>query len=138
MSDIRPWWTYETFSVSWLAPGKHVLVYPISSNNILNVVLFVTTKREDLDTTQESWTMAGDVDSIRRDFKEFDTPVQRIIELMDTNPSKWILYDRQPFKQWIFARGKVALLGDAAHAMLPHQGKLTHPSPGDSRLTILP
>jgi salicylate hydroxylase len=83
--------------VSWLAPGKHVLVYPISSNNQLNVVLFITTKKEDLASTQESWTRAGDKDPVRRDFKEFDTPVQRVIELMDTDPSKWILYDRQPF-----------------------------------------
>jgi len=122
MLEVRPWWPFETFSVLWLAHGKHVLVYPISSNNILNVVLFVTTKKEDLDTTQESWTMIGDLDSVRRDFKEFDTPVQRIIEHMDKNPLKWILYDRQPFKQWVFAGGKVALLGDAAHAMVPHQG----------------
>ncbi|KAL1969663.1 hypothetical protein VTN77DRAFT_8216 [Rasamsonia byssochlamydoides] len=123
MSEVQGWWPFDTYSVSWLAPGKHVLVYPISSNNILNIVAFVTTKKEDLgDTTQESWTMAGDKDSVKRDFSEFDTPVQRVIELMDTQPQKWILYDRQPFKRWVFAGGKVALLGDAAHAMLPHQG----------------
>lgn len=129
MSEVQGWWPFDTYSVSWLAPGKHVLVYPISSNKILNIVAFVTTKKEDLgDTVQESWTMAGDKDSVRRDFSEFDTPVQRVIELMDTQPQKWILYDRQPFKKWVFAGGKVALLGDAAHAMLPHQGRDSFPS----------
>jgi hypothetical protein len=30
------------------------------------------------------------------------------------------------FKKWVFSGGKVALLGDAAHAMLPHQGKIQY------------
>jgi salicylate hydroxylase len=76
---------------------------------------------------KESWTLAGDKDSVKEEFKEFDSTVQRIIEYMDTNPQKWLLFDRMPFKEWIFSGGKVVLLGDAAHAMLPHQGK--NPSP---------
>ena len=41
---------------------------------------------------------------------------------MDERPSKWILNDREPLEQWVWASGKVVLMGDAAHAMLPHQG----------------
>jgi salicylate hydroxylase len=129
ISKLRDWWPFQTYSVAWLARGKHMLVFPISSDNTLNVVSFVTTKKEDLgDTTQESWTMTGDKDSVRHEFRDFDAPVQRIIEAMDTKPLKWILYDRQPSKQWVFAGGKVVLLGDAAHAMLPHQGETPFPS----------
>ena len=42
---------------------------------------------------------------------------------MDEKPSKWILNDREPLEQWVWANGKVVLMGDAAHAMLPHQGE---------------
>lgn len=41
---------------------------------------------------------------------------------MPTNPSKWLISDREPLEDWIWAGGRVVLLGDAAHAMLPHQG----------------
>ena len=39
---------------------------------------------------------------------------------MPSQPSKWILNDREPLQQWV--HGRFVLVGDAAHAMLPHQG----------------
>jgi salicylate hydroxylase len=122
MSSLRDWWPFDFYSIAWLAPGKHLLIYPISNNETLNIVAFVTTTKEELGDTKESWTLTGDKADVLREFKDFDAPAVRAIENMNTKPHKWVLYDRQPFKQWVFADGKVALLGDAAHAMLPHQG----------------
>ena len=34
---------------------------------------------------------------------------------------RWGLFARRPLARW--SRGPVVLLGDAAHAMLPHQGQ---------------
>jgi salicylate hydroxylase len=123
MSALNEWWPFDYYSMAWLAPGKHFLIFPVSQDKILNIVAFVNTKKEDLGDTEESWTLAGDKADVEREFKDFDTPVRRVIENMNTKPNKWVLYDRQPFQKWVFAGGKVALLGDAAHAMLPHQGK---------------
>lgn len=128
ISKLEDWWPLESYSAAWLAPGKHFLVFPISQNKILNIVGFVTTKKEDLGDAKESWTLTSDKESVRKEFAEFNSTVQRIIEYMNTSPLKWVLYDRQSFKRWVFAGGKVALLGDAAHAMLPHQGRLAHPA----------
>ena len=41
--------------------------------------------------------------------------VQKLIELMEDEPGCWALYDRLPYKSWVFENGKVVLMGDAAH-----------------------
>jgi salicylate hydroxylase len=99
-----------------------VLVFPISQNRTLNIVAFSSAKEGPLEEAKESWTLKGDKGEVQREFKDFNETVQRMFEHMDTKPLKWLLFDRMPFKEWVFAEGKVVLLGDAAHAMLPHQG----------------
>ena len=122
ISDISPWWPYSTYSVSWLCKDKHFFVFPISRNETLNIVAFVSTPEETLGGLRESWTSTGDREELMSDFADFDDTVKKVIRCMDPRPSKWILNDREPLEQWVWAGGKVVLLGDAAHAMLPHQG----------------
>ncbi len=59
---------------------------------------------------------------MERDFQGFDRCVQDLIQLMNERPSKWSINDREPLDRWHWMGGKVVLLGDAAHAMLPHLG----------------
>jgi salicylate hydroxylase len=122
IDKVRNAWTLPTFSALFMAPGKHFLTFPISNSKILNVVGFVTTPWEKLENTTESWTLASEKAVVKEEFKDFTAAVQTVIENMDTNPLKWILFDRKSSPEWIFSGGKVALLGDAAHAMCPHQG----------------
>jgi salicylate hydroxylase len=122
ISDIQDTWPIHTFATVWVAPGKHFLTFPVSDNKTLNVVGFVSTPLENLEYAQESWTLAGEKAEVEREFEDFAPAVQSIISKMDTNPLKWILFDRKPLDKWTFSGGKVVLLGDAAHAMCPHQG----------------
>ncbi|KAF9883421.1 hypothetical protein FE257_003504 [Aspergillus nanangensis] len=122
MDKIQDKWPLSTYAALFMAPGKHFLTFPISNNKILNVVGFVSTPWEKLGDVKESWTLAGDKQEVEEQFKDFAPAVQAVIENMDTNPLKWILFDRKSSPEWIFSKGKVALLGDAAHAMCPHQG----------------
>lgn len=123
IEKIKDKWPIPSYGALFMAPDKHFLTFPISSNKILNVVGFVSTPFEKLGDVRESWALAGDKKEIEEEFKEFAPVVQDVMQNMDTNPLKWILFDRKSSPQWIFAKGKVALLGDAAHAMCPHQGK---------------
>ncbi|KAH7153658.1 hypothetical protein EDB81DRAFT_649045 [Dactylonectria macrodidyma] len=122
IEDLADDWTLPTYAALFMAPGKHFLIFPISGNKIINVVAFVSTPWEDLSEAKESWTLAGDKSAVQNQFKDFAPAVQTVIQKMNTNPLKWILFDRQSSPEWIFSGGKVALLGDAAHAMCPHQG----------------
>jgi salicylate hydroxylase len=53
-------------------------------------------------------------------FRGWHPSVVGIVEALDAT-SRWALYDREPLPAW--TSGRVTLIGDAAHAMLPHQGQ---------------
>ena len=66
--------------------------------------------------TRESWTDRGDVKGLRSAFSDWDPNLRAIIETIDET-FIWGLFDRGPLPHW--SVGRVTLLGDAAHPMLP-------------------
>lgn len=121
IKDVQDW-PFPSYSVLWLAKHRHFLVFPISRNEQLNIVAFVTKGESEVKDVVESWTSICDRKEVETDFEGFDEPVQNIINLMPEQPSKWRLNDRKPLDRWHYMDGKVMLLGDSAHAMLPHLG----------------
>jgi salicylate hydroxylase len=101
---------------NWLGLGKHFLVYPVRANQLLNYVGFVATDEQ----MRESWSAPGDPAMLAREFAGWDPLVEAIIGQVETT-FRWGLYDREPLPTW--TRGRLTLLGDAAHPMLPHVGQ---------------
>ena len=97
---------------NWVGHGGHVVTYPLRRGEILNFVGAV--ERDDWQV--ESWTEQGTRDECARDLGRWHDDVQAIIRNIDT-PYKWALLGREPLAH--FARGRVCLLGDAAHPTLP-------------------
>ena len=120
--NVESWWPYPSYAAMWLAHGRHFLVYPVRDNKLLNIVAFVRTPTDRLGPLKESWTSQGERTECQKDFEHFPETVQKIIALLPDHPSKWLLNDHEPSSCWVFGNGKVILLGDAAHAMLPYQG----------------
>ncbi|WP_216354274.1 FAD-dependent monooxygenase [Gordonia sp. i37] len=106
----------QAASQLWMGDRKHFLVYPVRRGELINYVAFVPSTRE----LAESWSAPGDPDELRRSFEGWDPVVTGLLERVETT-HWWGLYDREPLTEW--TSGRLALLGDAAHPMLPHLGQ---------------
>ena len=119
-----PWWPERIFQV-WMGAGKHVIVFPVRAGRMLNFVCFVPAE----EAMRESWSAPGDPDALRAAFAGFAAPVTELLQQVDST-FWWGLYDREPLAEW--TRGRLALLGDAAHPMLPHLGQGANQSVEDA------
>ncbi|MGH3366826.1 MAG: FAD-dependent oxidoreductase [Nocardioidaceae bacterium] len=100
----------------WMGEGKHFLVYPVRRGELVNYVGFVPTDAQ----MKESWSAAGDPVVLAREFAGWDTRVEHLLDQVEVT-YRWGLYDREPLSSWTL--GRLTLLGDAAHPMLPHLGQ---------------
>jgi salicylate hydroxylase len=113
--DLVPDWPAACWEM-WLGEGKHFLTYPLRAGTLINYVGFVPADAQ----MRESWSAPGDPDALRREFAGWDPRIGALLEQVRTT-FRSALYDREPLAAW--TRGRLTLLGDAAHAMLPHLGQ---------------
>jgi salicylate hydroxylase len=110
-----PQWTAAAWQM-WLGPARHFLTYPVRGGQLLNYVGFVPADAE----MKESWSAPGDPDTLRAEFAGWDPRVVALLRQVQST-FRTALYDREPLPIW--TRGRLTLLGDAAHPMLPHLGQ---------------
>ncbi|EJT45663.1 salicylate hydroxylase [Trichosporon asahii var. asahii CBS 8904] len=102
-----------------LGPGGHVLTFPVNHGATLNVVAFYTDPNEWSD--HERLTRTGTREQALRDFGTWGEPVRKLLSMCDETLPVWAIFDLgHPAPS--FAKGRIAILGDAAHATSPHNG----------------
>src|SRR3954452_22629926 len=112
---LIPDWPTDRW-LMWLGKAKHFLTFPVRSGELINYVGFVPADAE----MKESWSAPGDPDALRREFEGWDPQIGTLLSRVQTT-FRWALYYREPLPTW--TRGRLTLLGDAAHPMLPHLGQ---------------
>lgn len=98
--------------VNWIGPGGHIVNYPIRRGELMNFSSVV----ENQDWKTESWSSPSTVEACLADYPGWHEDVQDYIRAIP-QPFRWALLSRKPLENW--TQGRVTLLGDAAHPMLP-------------------
>ncbi|MFZ9625753.1 MAG: FAD-dependent monooxygenase [Burkholderiaceae bacterium] len=103
----------EAFTKWWgPTPDVQIVTFPLSQGR--ETFVFATTGQPSW--TEESWTTAGDVNELREVYRDFHPDARKLLQACDS-VMKSALYEREPLARW--SVGRVTLLGDACHPMLP-------------------
>lgn len=94
----------------WLGRNGHVVHYPVGGGRRLNIVA-VERRPEPV----EGWSAAGDGRELLDRFKDAAAPLRALIGV----PQEWLLWSLFDLPAGRMRQGHVALLGDAAHPVLP-------------------
>jgi salicylate hydroxylase len=106
----------EVVASLWWGPNHHFVPYFVGAGaRYLNWVAVTPGEWR-----VESWTTRGEVADALKEFEGWHSQVRDIIGSADVT-NRWALYDRDPLPRWTI--GRVTLMGDAAHAMLPYMAQ---------------
>ncbi len=103
-------------AIVWVGRGRHGVTYLLRSGQLANFVGVVEQEPGAAQHFSESWRQSGRREEALRDFAGWHPTITTLIENAETL-FRWALYDRAPLPYW--SRGRVTLLGDACHPMLP-------------------
>ena len=96
----------------WLGAKRSAVTYWVHAGELLNFVGMVPA----YEAAEESWTATGELTSLRRSYAGSCPRLQAIVDEIET-PFITGYYFRYPLQTW--SRGRITLLGDAAHPMHP-------------------
>jgi salicylate hydroxylase len=100
----------------WAGPRRHLLHYAIDGGRTVNFLAVVRTPEWTADTWMEECEVSDAVDA----YAGWHPAVTEMVGATDVG-ARWALFDLAPLERWHTER--VVLMGDAAHAMVPHQGQ---------------
>ncbi|GAA5869814.1 hypothetical protein JCM8547_005850 [Rhodosporidiobolus lusitaniae] len=103
---------------TFMANDRRLVAYPCRGSQLLNIVAIVPDS--EAKDSQEAWSQAGKTDELLASFSEFCDDAKDILKLV-SSCALWQLREQDPLPTW--TKGRVILIGDSAHAMLPHQGQ---------------
>ena len=101
--------------VLWAGPKTHLVHYPLRRGELYNLVAVFHS-----DKYEEGWNVYGDPAELEQKFAAERPEVKRLLAKINAW-KMWVLCDREPIRDW--SRGRVTLLGDAAHPTLQYMAQ---------------
>lgn len=98
--------------VHWHRPSSHLVHYPISPSGLFNIVAEIESKKDYAPLATD-----GDFAEVDEMFADAPEPVLKLLKHLDRKYMR-VLSDLSPDPRWF--KGRIVLLGDAAHSTLPH------------------
>ncbi|KAF8882257.1 salicylate hydroxylase [Infundibulicybe gibba] len=99
--------------------NKHLVVYPILHGRLINVVAFISQPSKEGTILNGPAVTDVTKEEVLSAYTGWEEEVHTLLGCIE-KPSKWAIQALRPLD--MYAKGRVALMGDAAHAMTPHQG----------------
>jgi len=101
----------------WIGPQGHLLHYPIGDEGDQN---FLLVERHPAPWPSRDWVTPASEGEQLRLFGDWHPAVVQMITAVPIS-QRWGLFHRPPLGRW--SKGRVTLIGDAAHALVPHHGQ---------------
>jgi salicylate hydroxylase len=108
--DLPPGLTPNAVHI-WLAPGAHVVHYPVNAGRDIALVVIADDPLRD-----PGWDTSASAETVREKVRDFAHPLQTLIAKA-RDWRCWSLYAMPPLERR--SKGRAVLLGDAAHPVLP-------------------
>ncbi len=103
---------FENAAQVFMGKGRHFVAYPLRGGSVINFVAV----EERVGWADEGWNLPDTPENLRKAFKGFAAPVQALLEQVDET-FLWGLFNHPVLPKW--ANGRIGLVGDACHPMLP-------------------
>ncbi len=112
---------HKPWAMHWLGPEGHAVGYPLRGGELYNIIIDVTHSSdlgEPLPDEGQIWKSARNNSELVERFKDWCPEVRKLCA-MTGEYLKWKLADFDQLDHWVSGSGKVCLLGDACHPMMP-------------------
>lgn len=111
--DRMPAGVFEERGNYWVGAGRSIVSYWVRPGKLYSFLASVPAT----EVHRETWAQSGDVKDLLGSFAGAEPRVQRMLNAID---SAFItgMYYRNPLEHW--TDGRITLMGDAAHAMVPY------------------
>jgi len=98
--------------IGWIGPNGHVICYPVRGGKYMNIFAGRVSEQ----WADESWSVPSSVDEMLQAYAGWNDALLGMFRKIKSC-YRWGIYDREPLETWI--SGRIGLVGDAAHPMMP-------------------